>query len=75
MSRESFLFWIRAGRIYWWGILPYSQRKKLLEKSKCSLVQSADKDGGSGTKLPVSERKALVSAANIACRLYTALIA
>nr|XP_018673161.1 E3 ubiquitin-protein ligase UBR5 isoform X2 [Ciona intestinalis] len=32
-----------AGRVYWWGILPFSQRKKLLEKSQNNLLQNTEK--------------------------------
>ncbi|CAK8697546.1 unnamed protein product [Clavelina lepadiformis] len=35
------------GRLYWWGVLPFNQRKKILEKSQNTLQQNADKDSDS----------------------------
>uniref|UniRef100_H2Y8U7 UBR-type domain-containing protein n=1 Tax=Ciona savignyi TaxID=51511 RepID=H2Y8U7_CIOSA len=32
-----------TGRVFWWGILPFNQRKKLLEKSQNTLLQTAEK--------------------------------
>ena len=32
-----------SGRVYWWGLFPFHQRKKMIEKSQASLQQSIGK--------------------------------
>nr|CAB3267473.1 E3 ubiquitin-protein ligase UBR5-like [Phallusia mammillata] len=40
----------QQGRVYWWGVLPFNQRKKILEKSQNSLLQNLSKENAPSSK-------------------------